>query len=89
VSLVSKLISHPVVSSSFAIITPFGSPVDALVSHPIDSSSRDSFTITYINRAAEASRDEGSDDHEGDKSLDGNGYVSHLASFVSFAKVIF
>jgi hypothetical protein len=46
------------------------------VSHPIDSSSRDSFTNAYIARTAEASRDEGSDDHEGDnKKVD---TLSHL-----------
>jgi hypothetical protein len=34
---------------------------------------------TYINGAAEASRYEGSDDHEKDNSLDRSGYDCHLA----------
>jgi hypothetical protein len=48
------------------------------VSHPIDSTLRNSFTNTDIARIDEGSRHEGSDDHEGDNSLDKSGYVSHL-----------
>jgi hypothetical protein len=65
-----------------------GSLVSTLVLHPVVASSRASFAVTYIARATEASRDECSDDHEGDNSLGRSGYVSHLASIVSFAKVI-
>ncbi len=54
-----------------------GSTVAAPVSHPVVSSAR----------AAEASRYEGGDGHEGDNSLDRSGYVSHLVLSVSFAKV--
>jgi hypothetical protein len=58
--------------------------VTAPVLLPVVSSSQDSFAITYIARAAEVSRDEGSDDHERDNSLDRSGYVGHLALILSF-----
>jgi hypothetical protein len=35
-----------------------------------------------LRGAAEASRDEGSNDHERDNNLDRHGYVSHLALFL-------
>jgi hypothetical protein len=58
--------------------------VTAPVLLPIVASSRDSFAITYIAGAAEASRDEGSNDHERDNDFDRSGYVSHLALILSF-----
>ena len=64
-----------------------GSQQWGVTGHRNRLASRDSFAITYIARAAEASRYEGGDDHEGDNSLDRSGYVSHLASNVSSAKL--
>jgi hypothetical protein len=58
--------------------------VTARVLLPAASSSRYSFTITYLAWAAEASRYEGSDDHEGDNGLDRSGCVSHLALILFF-----
>jgi hypothetical protein len=49
-----------------------------MLPHP---SSRDPFT-TYIDGAAEASRYEGSNDHEGENKLDRNGYGSHPGFFL-------